>query len=187
MPGKATFTLLRPSFQAENGDCWPEYDGGRRKKKGRGDGEQGKILRHRRPKGPVSAAALPKLHRVTVGFGPDGPNVGATPAVALTTPKRTEIKLFHERLTLSLRSLHYRALLRTNGAGNSCQLVDELGFDGVDAGSLDESWRQQPGTPVYAKDLDAGGVRRALSEASRERKPEWRATSNSPRSFENPA
>ena len=67
------------------------------------------------------------------------------------------------------------------------QLVDELGFDGVDAGSLDESWRQQPDTPVYAKDFDAGGVRRALSEASRERKPEWRATSNSPRSFENPA
>jgi 8-hydroxy-5-deazaflavin:NADPH oxidoreductase len=56
------------------------------------------------------------------------------------------------------------------------QLIDELGFDGVDAGSLDESWRQQPGTPVYAKDFDAAGVRRALSEASRERKPEWRVT-----------
>ena len=56
------------------------------------------------------------------------------------------------------------------------QLIDELGFDGVDSGRLDESWRQQPGTPVYAKDFDAGGVRRALSEASRERKPEWRAT-----------
>ena len=67
------------------------------------------------------------------------------------------------------------------------QLVDELGFDAVDAGSLDESWRQQPGTPVYAKDFDAVGVRRALSDASRERKPEWRATSNSPRNFENPA
>ena len=25
------------------------------------------------------------------------------------------------------------------------RLVDELGFDGVDAGGLDESWRQQPG------------------------------------------
>jgi predicted dinucleotide-binding enzyme len=55
------------------------------------------------------------------------------------------------------------------------QLIDELGFDGVDSGTLDESWRQQPGTPVYAKDFDAAGVRRALSEASRERKPEWRA------------
>jgi predicted dinucleotide-binding enzyme len=42
------------------------------------------------------------------------------------------------------------------------RLVDELGFDPVDAGGLDESWRQQPATPVYAADLDADGVRRAL-------------------------
>jgi hypothetical protein len=37
------------------------------------------------------------------------------------------------------------------------KLVEELGFDGVDAGGLDESWRQQPGTPVYTKDFDADG------------------------------
>ncbi len=55
------------------------------------------------------------------------------------------------------------------------KLVDELGFDGVDAGGLDESWRQQPGTPVYANDLDAQGVRRALAEAKPERTPQWRA------------
>jgi len=54
-------------------------------------------------------------------------------------------------------------------------LLDELGFDGVDAGTIDESWRQQPGTPVYGKDHDAEGVRKALSEASKERTPEWRA------------
>jgi 8-hydroxy-5-deazaflavin:NADPH oxidoreductase len=51
------------------------------------------------------------------------------------------------------------------------RLLDELGFDAVDAGSLDESWRQQPGTPVYGADLDADGARRALSEAKRERQP----------------
>jgi hypothetical protein len=28
-----------------------------------------------------------------------------------------------------------------------------------------ESWRQQPGTPVYTNDFDAEGVRRALSDA----------------------
>ena len=55
------------------------------------------------------------------------------------------------------------------------QLIDELGFDGVDAGGLDESWRQQPDTSVYGADLDAKGVRRALEKASKERKPEWRA------------
>jgi predicted dinucleotide-binding enzyme len=55
------------------------------------------------------------------------------------------------------------------------RLVDELGFDGVDGGTLDESWRQQPDTPVYGTNFDAVGVRRALSQASKERKPEWRA------------
>ncbi len=55
------------------------------------------------------------------------------------------------------------------------KLTDELGFDGVDAGGLDESWRQQPGTPVYGADLDAEGVRRAVANASKERNPEWRA------------
>lgn len=59
------------------------------------------------------------------------------------------------------------------------RLFDELGFDGIDAGRLDESWRQQPSTPVYATDLDAGGVHKALAEASPERKPEMRATPKS--------
>ena len=67
------------------------------------------------------------------------------------------------------------------------KLIDELGFDGVNAGGLDESWRQQPGTPVYAKDFDADGLRRALSEANKDRKPEWRGTADSPGSFTAPA
>lgn len=66
-------------------------------------------------------------------------------------------------------------------------LVDELGFDGIDAGTLDESWRQQPGSPVYAKDFDADGVRRALSKASSERTSQWRGTADSPGSFNAPA
>ncbi len=56
------------------------------------------------------------------------------------------------------------------------RLVDELGFDAVDAGPLEESWRQQPGTPVYTTDHTTDGLRKALSEASRERTPEWRMT-----------
>ena len=55
------------------------------------------------------------------------------------------------------------------------RLVEELGFDGVDAGTLDESWRQQPGTPVYGTDFDAAGVRRGLAEARPERLDEFRA------------
>jgi predicted dinucleotide-binding enzyme len=55
------------------------------------------------------------------------------------------------------------------------RLLDQLGFDGVDAGTLDESWRQQPNTPVYGTDRDAEGVRRGLSEARRERSDAFRA------------
>src|SRR6266436_916382 len=29
------------------------------------------------------------------------------------------------------------------------QLLDQIGFDSVDAGTIAESWRQQPGSPVY--------------------------------------
>jgi hypothetical protein len=66
------------------------------------------------------------------------------------------------------------------------ELIDELGFDAVDAGSLDESWRQQPGTPVYTADLDAERLRLALAEANPERSDEFRATEGSPGSFEAP-
>ncbi len=48
-------------------------------------------------------------------------------------------------------------------------LVNELGFDPVDGGALAESWRQQPGTPVYGADLHAEGAIRALAAASPER------------------
>lgn len=55
------------------------------------------------------------------------------------------------------------------------QLVDEMGFDGVDAGGLDESWRQQPGSPGYCLDLDVTGLSQALSEAVPERSVEFKA------------
>src|SRR5258708_1025572 len=67
------------------------------------------------------------------------------------------------------------------------RLVEELGFDAIDAGGLDESWRQQPGTPVYTKDFDVAGVKRGLAEASPERGPGWRGTAKSPGSFIAPA
>lgn len=67
------------------------------------------------------------------------------------------------------------------------KLVDELGFDPVDAGGLDDSWRQQPGTPVYANDFNAEGVRRALTEANRKRPAEFQASDDSPGSYAKPA
>src|SRR5262249_53293506 len=65
-------------------------------------------------------------------------------------------------------------------------LLNDLGFDSVDSGGLDESWRQQPGSPVYTADLDADGVRRALAKATSERTPQWQATKSSPGTFANP-
>lgn len=54
-------------------------------------------------------------------------------------------------------------------------IVDQLGFDPVDAGPISESWRQQPGTPVYGKDFNVADTRKALAEATPERTSEWRA------------
>jgi 8-hydroxy-5-deazaflavin:NADPH oxidoreductase len=55
------------------------------------------------------------------------------------------------------------------------RLIDDLGFDPVDGGSLVDSWRQQPGTPAYCRDLEADALRRALSDADRSRLVEYRA------------
>jgi 8-hydroxy-5-deazaflavin:NADPH oxidoreductase len=55
------------------------------------------------------------------------------------------------------------------------RLVDDLGFDPIDGGVLDNSWRQQPGTPAYCRDLEAVALRRALAEADRSRIAEYRA------------
>jgi predicted dinucleotide-binding enzyme len=55
------------------------------------------------------------------------------------------------------------------------RLVDDLGFDPVDGGDLDASWRQQTGSPAYCQDLDAARLRRALADADRSRIAEYRA------------
>jgi predicted dinucleotide-binding enzyme len=55
------------------------------------------------------------------------------------------------------------------------RLVDDLGFDPVDAGDLDNSWRQQTGTPAYCRDLEVAPLRRALADAERSRIGEYRA------------
>jgi predicted dinucleotide-binding enzyme len=47
-------------------------------------------------------------------------------------------------------------------------LVEELGFDAVDNGSLHESWRQQPGTPVYCTDMPATELRQHLASLGTE-------------------
>ncbi|MBV6692811.1 NAD(P)-binding domain-containing protein [Serratia quinivorans] len=51
------------------------------------------------------------------------------------------------------------------------ELVSQTGFDAVDAGTLSESWRQQPGTPAYCTELKTGELEAALKAADKTRAP----------------
>jgi len=41
-------------------------------------------------------------------------------------------------------------------------LIEEIGFDGVDAGGLDASWRQQPGSAAYCTNLAASRLKEVM-------------------------
>ncbi|MGJ7536990.1 MULTISPECIES: NADPH-dependent F420 reductase [unclassified Variovorax] len=66
------------------------------------------------------------------------------------------------------------------------RLLDDIGFDAVDAGTIAQSWRQQPGTPGYLQDLGVEGVRAALQQARPERAAQWTATDASPGTYDAP-
>ena len=57
-------------------------------------------------------------------------------------------------------------------------LINGIGFDGVDAGTIADSWRQQPGTPAYARDLDAKERKAALAQADKAKISEYRDEAN---------
>ncbi|PAF38516.1 3-hydroxyisobutyrate dehydrogenase [Terribacillus saccharophilus] len=50
-------------------------------------------------------------------------------------------------------------------------VVNQIGFDTVDGGSLSDSWRQQPGTPAYCTELTKDELTIALKEANKEKAP----------------
>ncbi|MBV8310242.1 MAG: NAD(P)-binding domain-containing protein [Planctomycetaceae bacterium] len=54
------------------------------------------------------------------------------------------------------------------------KLVDESGFDPFDAGSLADSWRQQPGQPAYCTGLGIEEMGPALAAADRTEAPKRR-------------
>jgi hypothetical protein len=53
-------------------------------------------------------------------------------------------------------------------------LVEETGLDAVYSGSLDESWRQQPGSPSCCTDLTREQMPDALAATERARLPKRR-------------
>lgn len=54
------------------------------------------------------------------------------------------------------------------------RLVEETGFDAADAGVLADSWRQQPGAPVYCTDRSLEEMPARLAAAEKDRVPQRR-------------
>jgi predicted dinucleotide-binding enzyme len=54
-------------------------------------------------------------------------------------------------------------------------LVDDLGFDAVDVGGLDDSWRYQPAQPAYGPDVDAVTPAELLAAAGPRRPADFTA------------
>ena len=44
------------------------------------------------------------------------------------------------------------------------RLVDELGFEPFDLGSIDQSWKQQPGSPVYCRDINLQELKQRIEK-----------------------
>jgi len=100
--------------------------------------------------------------------------------------RRPVIKAFNNIFARSLlekclsKGMPGRIALPVAGDSSSAKetvfrLVDDVGFDPVDGGDLADSFRQQPGTPAYCKDLDAATLRHALTQADRSLIAEYRA------------
>jgi 8-hydroxy-5-deazaflavin:NADPH oxidoreductase len=53
-------------------------------------------------------------------------------------------------------------------------LINDSGFDCLDYGSLQDSWRQQPGSPVYCTDLTLTELKKSIVKARKELLPERR-------------
>ncbi|MGZ3928052.1 MAG: NADPH-dependent F420 reductase [Mucilaginibacter sp.] len=57
-------------------------------------------------------------------------------------------------MSISGDSLHAKAVV--------AKLVDELGFDSYDLGDITRSWQQQPGSPIYCRDINRAEIKKRL-------------------------
>ena len=51
-------------------------------------------------------------------------------------------------------------------------LVDRLGFDAFDIGTIAQSWKQQPGSPIYCRDINLEEIKRRVDAMERSDMPE---------------
>jgi len=113
-------------------------------------------------RGPESLAAL-------------AAEVGATPVSVVDAAKASEIVI----LAMPTKAVADFAPDLFANVPDSVVVIDignyhpELRDGPIDA--IDNSWRQQTGTPAYCKDLEAAALRRALAEADRSRIAVYRA------------
>lgn len=87
-------------------------------------------------------------------------------------------------------SIFYRSLLYSglpNGSGSRLalpiagddkqskdlvsSLINDSGFDSLDYGLLQDSWRQQPGSPVYCTDLTLSQLKKSIKKSKKELLP----------------
>ncbi len=54
------------------------------------------------------------------------------------------------------------------------RLINDTGFDAYLSGSLSDSWRQQPGAPIYGTDLTLKEIEAVIDTAEKERLPKRR-------------
>ncbi|MFT3822822.1 MAG: NAD(P)-binding domain-containing protein [Chitinophagaceae bacterium] len=90
------------------------------------------------------------------------------------------IKVFNSILATSLRDLGKprgekdRVAIAVSGDSIKAKeivfkLVDELGFDPFDMGPVAGSWKQQPGSPVYCRDINFAEMRKRVDAID----PDW--------------
>ncbi|WP_192349977.1 NADPH-dependent F420 reductase [Algoriphagus sp. Y33] len=95
---------------------------------------------------------------------------------------RPVIKAFNNLLAHSLEyggkpeNLEGRIAMAISGDDEKAKvlisgLINDAGFDIVDAGDLTESWRHQPGTPAYCTELTVAELKQALADGVKENAP----------------
>jgi predicted dinucleotide-binding enzyme len=93
---------------------------------------------------------------------------------------RPVIKAFNNLLAYTLEHLgkaegkEGRIAITVSGDNDNSKkiisrLINETGFDAVDAGDLAQSWRQQPGMPAYCTELNVTELKQALNEGDKDK------------------
>jgi len=82
------------------------------------------------------------------------------------------VKVFNSILATSLNDLgrqspNNRIALAVSGNKIKAKeivfkLIDELGFDSFDIGTIAQSWKQQPGSPIYCRDINREELKRRV-------------------------